>query len=301
MKTAISSMTGFVSKTIELPPAASNKPVLLTLTLKSLNARFFEVNWRLPQALSPLEVELTSRARAQLKRGSLTINATVSDVNYFKMRIQASLSTIGGYIQAIKEAQKEFDIPGQITVDALLQLPNLFVAEDGVLTDTLKNLVFGAFDQALGELKQIRLQEGSVLLQDLLARTAKLEQLIVQVRELFELAFEEHQKEVSEQIVLLQQSTSETSQQQRMQLQLELDRLDVHEEITRFNTHLQAFYAILTSSQEEKGRQLDFILQELGREINTLSAKCANSQMSADAVAIKVELEKCREQVQNIV
>lgn len=301
MKTVLSSMTGFVSKTIELPPAASNKPVLLTVSIKSLNTRFFEVNWRLPQALASLEVELTSRARVQLKRGSLMINATLSDVNYFKTQVQASLSAIGGYIKAIQEAKKEFNISGEITMDMLLQLPNLFVAEEAVVSDHVKKLIFDGFDQAIAAVKKSRMAEGAILLKDLLERINHLEILMAHIQELFEIAFEDHQKEVNKQVISLQQSTSETSQQQRMQLQLELDRLDVHEEITRFNTHLQAFSAILAGPQEEKGRQLDFILQELGREINTLSAKCANSQMSSDAVTIKVELEKCREQVQNIV
>ena len=131
MKSVLSSMTGFVSKTIDLPPSITNKSAQLTLNIKSLNARFFEINWRLPQALSPLEVELTNRARAQLKRGSLAITASTTDLNYFKGPVQASLSTISGYLKAIQEVQKEFNISGTVSVDTLLQFPNIFVAEEG--------------------------------------------------------------------------------------------------------------------------------------------------------------------------
>lgn len=301
MKSTLFSMTGFVSKTVNLPPSDSGVVAHLTFSIRSLNARFFEANCRIPQALISLEVEFSTRARALLKRGSLSISINVSDVNYFKGPVQASLSTIEHYLGALRSAKQKFSLPGEISVETLLQLPNIFVTDDVALAEQVKQKILIGFDQAIDELKNVRAIEGARLLEDINERITKLMKLMREIESAFAQAFEKRQKEVEEQLEKLQQSSGEVAQQQRMQLHLELDRIDVHEEITRFNTHIKSFRDTLDSEVEEKGRHLDFILQELGREINTMTAKCANSDMSSHAVAVKVELEKCREQVQNIV
>ena len=299
MKTMLFSMTGFVSKTIKLPATSSNESAYLTFNIKSLNARFFEATCRLPYTLTPLELEFTTRARTQLKRGYLSINISVSDANYFKGKIQVSLSTIEHYLAALTATQKKFNLPGEISITTLLQLPNLFSAEEGIIPDELKQYILSAFDDAIGELKNVRAAEGALLLNDLNERLEQLKKFIKAIETTFETTFKKRQEEINQQLQTI--TTSELAQQQRTQLYLELDHIDIHEEITRFNTHLQAFTNTLAAQQEEKGRHLDFILQELGREINTMSAKCANSDISTHSVAIKVELEKCREQIQNIV
>jgi len=295
------SMTGFVSKTVTLPPSDSGVAAHLTFSIRSLNARFFEATCRIPQALVPLEVEFSTRARAQLKRGSLSISINVSDVNYFKGPVQASLSTIEHYLGALRSAKQKFSLPGEISVETLLQLPNIFVTDDVALSEQVKQNILVGFDQAIDELKNVRAGEGARLLDDVNDRVAQLKKLMCEIEHVFIKAFKGRQKAVEEQLEKLQQSSGEVAQQQRMQLHLELDRIDVHEEITRFNMHIKSFQDTLVSEGDEKGRHLDFILQELGREINTMTAKCANSDMSSHAVAVKVELEKCREQIQNIV
>ncbi len=302
MKTMLFSMTGFVSKTIKLPQTSGNESAYLTFNVKSLNARFFEATCRLPYTLAPLEIEFTTHARTQLKRGYLSINISMSDANYFKGKIQVSLSTIEHYLEALTATQKKFNLPGEISIATLLQLPNLFSAEEGIISDELKQYILSAFDDAIGELKNVRASEGALLLNDLNERLEQLTKFIKAIEATFEETFKKRQEAINQQLQTIQTTTTgELAQQQRTQLYLELDHIDIHEEITRFNTHLQAFINTLASQQEEKGRHLDFILQELGREINTMSAKCANSDISTHSVAIKVELEKCREQIQNIV
>lgn len=300
MKSALFSMTGFVTKTIALP-AANNQLVNLSFSIKSLNARFFEATCRLPSALSPLEIELTTLARESLCRGHMFLTVGLSDPNYFKNQIQPSLTSIKGYLDALHQAQDEFELPGEITINSLLQIPNLFVAEELSVTPEIKKIIVTSFNQALEELKQARLTEGTQLLKDLEKRLALLYKHIDSIEELYKTSFAERQSGINEKLNTITQPEAEVSQQQRMQLYLELDRLDIHEEIVRFKTHLKNFDAVVHNEQEEKGRQLDFVLQELGREVNTVAAKCANSDISTHAINIKVELEKCREQIQNIV
>jgi uncharacterized protein (TIGR00255 family) len=301
MKITIESMTGFASTTITLPPNAQNQTAQLTISVKSLNGRFFEATCRIPYALLALEVEAITHARAHLKRGSVLITMNINDAQYFKGPIQISLPTLASYLSALKTAQQKFNVTGEITLAMVSQLPNVFVAEDETIADQIKTAILQALDRTLSVLKHVRATEGQQIFNDINARLQQLHVLITAIEQTFKQTFDERQQEINKQLATLGPVSSDIAQQQRMQLYLELDRIDVHEEITRFKTHLAAFEKTLISDQEEKGKSLDFTLQELVREINTLSAKCANGQMSTNAVAIKVELEKCREQVQNIV
>jgi len=301
MKTVLESMTGFASTTITLPPNTHNQSAQLTINLKSLNSRFFEATCRIPYALMPLEIDIISHARTQLKRGSVLINMSVNDASYFKGPVQASLPTIESYLTALKTAQHNFKLPGEVTLTMILQLPNIFIMEEETIPEPVKKHILAGLDQALTTLKEVRATEGAQLFNDINARVEQLKKLLTAIEQTFKITFKQRQEEINTQLNTLGKLSGEVAQQQRMQLYLELDRIDVQEEITRFNAHLTTLAKTLTGPQEEKGKTLDFTLQELGREINTLSAKCANGDMSSHAVAIKVELEKCREQVQNIV
>lgn len=296
----LSSMTGFVSKTISLP-LDQEKPVNLTINLKTLNSRFFEATCRLSYALNILENDLIKIAQKELKRGHMYLSMSLSDPNAFKSEIIISQGTVKGYVDALNQVQKKFNLPGAITISDLLQISNLFVSEDLPVNDKIKERIFQKFDEALKDVKKIRAAEGKALLVDLKKRIAIITQAIDQAKELFKVSFKKKQDDINEELMKLQKVDPEFAKQQRIQFYQELDRSDIHEEIVRFKTHIQSFDTLLKKKQEEKGRQLDFILQELGREINTLAAKSDDSIISSHTITIKVELEKCREQIQNIV
>ena len=296
----LSSMTGFVSKTISLP-LEQEKPVNLTINLKTLNSRFFEATCRLSYALTSLENELTKMAQKELKRGHMYLSMTLSDPSAFKSEITVSQSMVKGYLDALNQVQKKFNLPGSVTVNDLLHIPNIFVSEELSINEKIKERIFQKFTEALQELKKIRAAEGKALLVDLKKRVAIITQAIDQIKELFKIAFKKKQDDINSELMNLQKVDPEFAKQQRIQLYQELDRSDVHEEIVRFKTHIQSFDDLLKKKQAEKGRQLDFVLQELGREINTMAAKSDDSIISAHTITIKVELEKCREQIQNIV
>lgn len=293
-------MTGFVSKTITIS-TDKEQLVNVNIHIKTLNSRFFEATCRLTHALSTLETELVKRAKEKLNRGHMYLSITISDPNYFKGKVTTSLSIVKGYLDMLNEVQNQFKLPGTIVINDLLRIPNIFVAEEAFIDEKTRDLILKGFDEALLALKKIRAAEGTELLTDLQKRTAIMAEEIEEIKKLSKVALKKKQEEIKKELVQLGKIDSELAQQQRMQLYLELDRTDVHEEVVRFKTHLKSFDTLLNKKQEEKGRQIDFILQELGREINTIAAKSDDSTISSHAINIKVELEKCREQIQNIV
>jgi uncharacterized protein (TIGR00255 family) len=295
----ISSMTGFISKTITLP--SEDKYVALTINIKTLNSRFFDTTCRLAYSLSALETEFTKTAKKMLCRGHMYLTIALSDPNYFKRDVSLSPSLLKGYINALNDAQKSFGLHGTLEIKDIMNIPNIFVAEEISPNETIISHILDAFKDAVLELKKIRLAEGMSLLKDLEIRTQKLHEFIDSIHSIFKETFKKRQAEISAEIEELKANDHEIALQKRMLLYQELDRMDIHEEIVRFNTHLNSFETLLHKEQEEKGRQLDFILQELGREINTIASKCYDSTIGSHAISIKVELEKCREQVQNIV
>ncbi len=295
----ISSMTGFASKTITLPD--KDKHVTLTINIKTLNSRFFDTTCRIAYALNILETDLTKKAKEALHRGHMYLNITLSDINYFKGNVTLSWSTLKGYLQSLEEAKKQFNLSGTIETRDLLRIPNIIVSDDIAIKEKVKKEIFAGFNEALIELKKIRLAEGMSLLKDLEKRVKKLHENIEAITKIFKATFKKRQEEISHEIKQLKEADNEIAKQQQMILYQELNRMDIHEEIVRFKTHLKSLETLLKKKQEEKGRQLDFILQELGREVNTIASKCSDSTIGSHAISIKVELEKCREQIQNVV
>ncbi len=296
----IASMTGFVSKTAVLAISRTQQ-VTLSISLKTLNSRFFETTCRLAQALAPLEMEFIKKAKQHLYRGQLYLNMTLSDPNCLRQEVDIPPTIIKGYLSALKKIQRQLKIPGTLTINDVLRIPNIFVAEEMPMSIELKNRILKIFDEALAELLITREAEGKALKKDLEKRVSLMNEYIDQIKELYKKAVKLQQEDLNKEVANLKKIDKDLANLQQVHLYQELDRTDIHEEIIRFKTHLESFSTVLNNKQYEKGRQLDFIVQELGREVNTIAAKCSDSIISSHAISIKVELEKCREQIQNIV
>lgn len=296
----IASMTGFASRTVSLVVSRTQQ-VTLSIHVKTLNSRFFEATCRLSQALAPLEMELVKRAKQELCRGQLYLNMTLSDPNCLKQEVTVSIAMIKGYVNALNDMQKQLKLPGTITVNDILNIPNIFVAEESPLNNTLKERILKNFDELIKELQAARDTEGKALKKDLEKRSHLIAEHIEKIKELFKDTLQQQQENLNKEVMNLKKIDKDLANLQQVHLYQELDRTDIHEEIVRFKTHLENFMVVLNNKNYEKGRQLDFIIQELGREVNTIAAKCSDGKISAHAIAIKVELEKCREQIQNIV
>jgi len=295
----IRSMTGFASKTMTITVQESK--IALSFALKSLNSRFFETSCKLPYPLSNLETEFIKLFKEQLLRGYVTFTIHLGSANAFKAKIEPSLPTISSYLQALEQIQKRFALEGSIALADVLQLPNVFNAQEEDLRPESKQLLFDTTQQLLKELITMQTKEGLVLKKDLQQRISLVEQEITVIETAFEELMKTQKKKVDQSLQELEMDESKFAEVHKSALYVMLDKIDIHEEIVRFKNHLKNFAHELDTATIEKGKRFDFILQELGREINTITAKCSDSIIGTHAINIKVELEKAREQTQNIV
>lgn len=297
----ITSMTGFNAVTTTIP-LAGPLPLSITISLKTLNSRFFEMTCKLPHALSHLETEINKRCKEKFIRGSVFCTIYILNPNILKSEITPALNVVKGYLDAVKTMQKQFDLPGTLSINDLVALPNVFDMPAEVMPETSQHQLLTIFDSVVAAVVQERQQEGAALGNDLKGRIDTMRSIALQIEPRAEIVIQERRAKLAQEVAtVLSAEQQKEMDYQLKQIYAQLERIDIHEEIVRFKTHLENFSLTLTSPDVEKGKKLDFILQEMLRETNTMNAKCADAQISAFAIALKVELEKAREQSQNIV
>lgn len=296
----IHSMTGYASQTITLTKGTDQK-AHISMQLKALNSRYFEVNAKLPPALSHLETDLIKILKKALTRGYITLTVYVDNPSLFKGAVAPALNMAKSYANAIEALKKELDISGDLSVDALVRLPNIFSTEEQVMDKQSAEAVLHATHELIANVIIEREKEGEQLKKDISSRLAAMKQEITQINTRFLAHMEEQKKKLSDLMNTLEGDASDLADARKGALYSILDKIDIHEEIVRFESHLENLNNLLNEPGTENGKRIDFILQELAREINTITAKCSDSLISSRAINVKVDIEKAREQAQNIV
>lgn len=291
-------MTGFAAKNATL--TFKGHPCYVTVAIKSVNARFFEMTCKFPYALHHLETDLTGLLKRQLFRGHLFVSINISDQSLLKGTITPALSVAQNYVAAVQEIQKRTGVAGSFSLTDLVQLPYVFTTEEQLVDDEIKQQLITLMQEATQLLIKEQEREGLALQHDLADRLTIGLKKIAQIAAYHEEFMARRKEQILEE---LQTYTNEDQiiETRKAALRHLLDKIDIHEELVRFESHAQNLQSLITSSDIELGKRIDFTLQELTREINTISAKASDARMSALAIDIKVELEKAREQVQNIV
>jgi uncharacterized protein (TIGR00255 family) len=300
------SMTGFSSQTIVLyqeHDTDHKEPIHMTITLKTLNSRFFESHFKVPHALSFLEADFLKHLKKLLYRGSAYLSIYMSHAQALNSTIKPALSTISEYMHALTTIKDKFNIEGSPSLDHIIKLPHVFDIQEHPLDTQIKHDIIQAVHSLVDDVIQTRKDEGQVLVDDLKKRIDQIKKHIKDLKPRAEVIIAQKKDQLFEHIAYIKENLHEHTESSPSLASLagQLDKIDIHEEITRFESHIDSFMNCLRSEKVEKGKRLDFILQELFREINTISAKCSDSEMSSLAINIKVELEKAREQTQNLV
>lgn len=294
----IISMTGFGSKNLKIPLNKTSN-LFLSIEIKALNSRFFEMNSRLPGFLNSFETEIANILKSNLLRGRIFIS--IQDTEYADTfeTIEPSIKVAKSYLKALNKIKSECNFSGDIDIKDILTLPNIFVLTKPKLSLNSKKSLLDAIKELSLEVMEDRAKEGKVLQKDISERLDNCEEFIKSIQSLHKVIMGEKKKNVAD-VSLRAQGGDAEAQSQLQGLYEGLNKLDVNEEITRFMAHLQVTEKLLADKQVEKGKRFDFLLQELLREINTISSKCSDYKISSLTIDIKVELEKIREQVQNI-
>jgi uncharacterized protein (TIGR00255 family) len=290
------SMTGFGRG------SASGADFNVAVDLKTVNNRFLDVHLRVGAELASVESLVRRRVGERLSRGRVDVNITIDRTAEISYELNRPL--IAGFIQAMRAMQQEFGLSGEPDINVLARLPGAMqAARDGVSEEMIKG-VERAVDVALDELEAMREREGAVLATEMHSRLDEIERnvpLIEAVAGEQVTAYRTRvQKRISE---LLARDGLEVVELDQGRLAQEVaylaDRSDITEEITRLRSHITQFRESL-DAPGEAGKRLDFLLQELNREANTVLSKSTDVVIKESALAIKAAVEKLREQVQNV-
>ncbi len=307
----ILSMTGFATSSIEIP-LANNGNMLLSISIKSLNSRYFEMTCKMPSIFSNLEVQIQRILQKQLHRGHVSLHIKILNSESLYESVKPSLQTIASYFDAINIIQNEFNIQEQITLAQILQLPHALQAEEIQLNQTTEQLILNAIAHVAENMITTQQEEGLQLACDIKHQLASMAVKIQEIQKLSALHIQEKKdslKEVMTQLAtfepLTNLETKSTEQclleAKKSTLMYEIEKIDINEETVRFNSHLKNINLQFQVQDCLKGKKLDFTIQELNREINTIASKCSHIGISSLAIDIKSELEKAREQAQNII
>lgn len=272
----------------------------VSVDVKTVNNRFLDVHLRAGAELSVLEVQLKRRISARLSRGRVDVQVSLERTGEAAYELNRSL--IGGYLKALRSLQSDFSLSGEPDINAILRLPGAMQPVRDGLPPEAQSGVEQALEAALDELERMRTQEGATLATEMRGRLATIEQQSRIIEAAKERQLDDYRNRVQKRISdLLAREVSVELDQSRLAQEVAYlaDRSDVSEEITRLNSHLGQFSSTL-DDETEIGKRLDFLLQELNREANTILSKSTDLTVKDAALTIKAEIEKLREQVQNI-
>lgn len=283
------SMTAFARSTQEHPQAR------FTWEIRSVNSRYLETHFRLPDAFRDLEPHLRERLNRRLNRGKIECT-----LRYQALHSQPSLELNSDLVRQLNQAADQVHAiigPGNaMNVLDILQWPGVIVSDQQDNKDQ-QQTALAAFDHALDELLDARAREGHELAQLIQQRLDKMQPLVQNVSEQMPAALQTQRQQLQQRLSELQQQLNPERLEQEMVILAQ--KADIAEELDRLHTHINEVARILTQ-QEPIGRRLDFMMQELNREANTLSSKSLNANITQAAVELKVLIEQMREQVQNI-
>lgn len=290
------SMTGFGSGT------ATKDGITCTVEIKSVNARFLDLFIRSPKQINPFESIIRGLVQNRITRGKVEVSVSIQDAGERPKTFTIN-SVLRKQIQELLVQEEFYDDPKKVPLQAVNSISNEWIQQQDtpIAEDVLSEIVQEATNQALDALITMRTVEGEHIEQDLLSRITTLENIIKSIDENKAGAvdaYREHIKgKIQEYLVSLEASISEDRFLQ--EIALLADKTDITEEIVRFTSHVVQLKNTLVD-ENSIGRKVDFILQEMNREVNTIGSKAMDSSITEFVVQLKCELEKIREQVQNV-
>lgn len=280
---------------------AASHDFSLTVELKAVNNRFLDIALRLSNELSALEALIKRQISNRLSRGRIEVSLTVERTTEIVYELNRPL--IAGYLSVMKRMQQEFSLAGEPDLNVIARLPNVFVQKKEDLSEEFIAGVEKAVNLALDDLEKMRLNEGKMLKNDLSLRLTEIEDRLPSIEAEALSVAEEYRQKLTKRIgELLSKSELQIEVDQgrlAQEVAFLADRCDISEEIQRLKSHLEQFRQIMKENAEV-GKRLDFLTQELNREANTIASKTNNLTIKENALIIKSEIEKIREQVQNI-
>lgn len=289
----VTSMTGYGRG------ESQNEQVKVFAEIKTVNHRFCEYTIRMPRQLLVLEEKVKKMASEYIRRGRVELFITVEGKSLVSKNVDIDWNLADQYVSLMDAVKGKYNLGGSISLQDILQLESIFLMEEvATVPSDLEKLLMESVKGALENLKQMRVQEGQGLASDLQSQLKKFAEIVAGVKTYAPSVVKQYKDRLT---IKLSELTDGMIEDSRIVTEAAIfaDKCDVNEELTRLDSHVQQFSDTLKQGQPI-GRKLDFLVQEMNREVNTIGSKANDSAITKEVVEMKSLLEKLKEQVQNI-
>ena len=271
-----------------------------TVEIRSVNNRYLDCNVKMPRAITFAEEAVKAAVKAAVSRGKVDVFISMNSEAGDEIQVKLNKTVVEGYLAAMKQMVTDYGVQDDISVSILSRMSDVFVVEKPQTDeDQLKNDLLSVVDKALANYNQMRAVEGAALEADLRNRAGTILELVSQVEILNPQTVSDYRTRLEEKMREVLENKSIDEARLLTEAAIFADKVAVDEETVRLRSHLEQMDAMLRSGGGI-GRKLDFLLQEMNREANTTGSKCSDVKVARIVVDIKAELEKIREQTQNI-
>lgn len=289
------SMTGFGRAEIEKNQKKMN------IEMKSVNHRFLDINVRMPRQLLFLEEEVRKVIKSSLARGRVDVFVNFADESVQNKKIKVDMQLVKAYLEAAEQIKKQAKVKNDLCVTDLMKSPDVITFEENVLEeDELKDLIIVATQGAVGNLVIAREKEGQRISQDIFHRIDILMGIVEKIEGKEDVVVEEYREKLQKRLSEYLKDTEIDEARFQQEVVYFADHCNITEEVVRLKSHLSEAKATLQNDQKASGRNMDFIVQEMVREFNTIGSKSSDLEITNWVLEGKSEVEKIREQVQNI-
>ena len=290
----IRSMTGYGKSTLSVDGREYQ------MEIKSVNHRYLDISVKMPKTISYLEDTIKKQISEKIKRGRVDVFVTFENNSQEGRNIQINKELAKMYIKQLKELAEEEKILSNIEVMDIAKIPDILTVKADEDDEKIKEEIIQTTQEAVNKIIEMKSIEGSKIEQDLLARIDNIENKIEEISKKSTGLIEEYVVKLEKRIKEILKTEEIDKSRLAQEVVIYADKCSVEEEITRLRSHIYQFKSLITDQNETIGKKLDFIIQEMNRETNTIGSKANNLEITNGVIDIKTELEDIREQVQNI-
>ncbi|GGC90911.1 hypothetical protein GCM10007216_22130 [Thalassobacillus devorans] len=291
----VTSMTGYGRETVDL------EETRISLEVRAVNHRFLDISTKMPRSFLFLEDKMKKVIQQSIRRGKIDIFVTVDGEGLVSQKLKVDWNLVDQYMERLEEMQARYGLSGELTVDLVTKLEEVFTVQEEEQDESrLESTLLTTLGAAVEKVVQMRAQEGAALKQDMLDRLSRIHQVIDKLSGRREIVIESYRERIKARIEQYVEEELKAEESRILQdVALLAEKGDITEEITRLRSHIEQFNDTM-ENKDAIGRRLDFIVQEMHREVNTIGSKSNDAKISEWVVLLKSEIEKIKEQVQNV-
>lgn len=289
----IVSMTGFGKG------RAGNKNLSVEAEVKSVNSRYLDISLRIPSSLMNKDFDIKEFIKSKVKRGKVSASIQIKKNGLEEENLVLDSDKLKSYLSLLKSIKKAAKISEKVKLEHLLINKEILISNNFIISDVEFNMVKDALEQALTDMINMKRKEGKELSKDLHRRIENIESKLKEIEHVAQQSVQEYFNKFKEKIKILIENIAQYNDRLELELAIIAEKAEITEESVRLRSHLKFFINSL-ENDDEPGRKLNFLCQEMNREANTISSKTVSTSITHSTVFIREEIEKIREQIQNI-